>query len=291
MENKDKIYFDDSTSTYVQGKTSVSVKDRKESSIWKPITIGSSSAIMFTSVSALVMRKLEDKIAEKLSNAENIPVEKEEGLEPSFEKAFAEARQQKGPHSAFTWKGNVYSTATKEEWEQIPESQKDEIIESIDPMELMAENTDENSSLNNDSVLDNQTIGLDEVNTTFEDDKDMVYENVEVSQDMNLATEDNLEASVVVIDEGNEDIDDDVHIVSDGEISDVEVMMLINGNENQDVFIVDVDNTEEYDVEAPLQDVFDISDNPVDVSNQYDYIDPNVSDHSDSMDMVDEYLT
>jgi hypothetical protein len=246
---------------------------------------------MFTSVSALVMRKLEDKIAEKLSNAENIPVEKEEGLEPSFEKAFAEARQQKGPHSAFTWKGNVYSTATKEEWEQIPESQKDEIIESIDPMELMAENTDENSSLNNDSVLDNQTIGLDEVNTTFEDDKDMVYENVEVSQDMNLATEDNLEASVVVIDEGNEDIDDDVHIVSDGEISDVEVMMLINGNENQDVFIVDVDNAEEYDVEAPLQDVFDISDNPVDVSNQYDYIDPNVSDHSDSMDMVDEYLT
>lgn len=291
MENKDKIYVDDSTSTYVQGKTSVSVKDRKESSIWKPITIGTSSAIMFTSVSAIVMRKLEDKVAEKLSNAENISVEKEDGLEPSFEKAFAEARQQKGPHSAFTWKGNVYSTATKEEWEQIPESQKDEIIESIDPMELMAENTNENDRPNNDVVLDNQTIGLDELNHRFTDDKPMVYENEEESEDVNVAMEDNLEASVVVVEEGNEDIDDDVHIVSDGEISDVEVMMLINGNENQDVFIVDVDNVDEFDNDFQTPDVIDIPDNPIDLSDQFDYIDPNVEHHHDNIESIDEYLT
>ena len=158
-------------------------------------------------------------------------------------------------------------------------------------MELMAENTNENDRPNNDVVLDNQTIGLDELNHRFTDDKPMVYENEEESEDVNVAMEDNLEASVVVVEEGNEDIDDDVHIVSDGEISDVEVMMLINGNENQDVFIVDVDNVDEFDNDFQTPDVIDIPDNPIDLSDQFDYIDPNVEHHHDNIESIDEYLT
>jgi len=86
-----------------------------------------------------------------------------------------------------------------------------------------------------------------------------------------------ISGAVLIVDGGinDEDLDDDVHIVSGGNVSDVEVMMQINGNENQDVFIVDVYND---NIDDSFSDVIDASQNQVDISTQVDYVDPNTID-------------
>ena len=44
----------------------------------------------------------------------------------SFESAFSKARKEVGPGGAFTWRGKVYSTYLKEEWEKLPPEQQAE---------------------------------------------------------------------------------------------------------------------------------------------------------------------
>ena len=168
----------------------------------------------------------------------------------------------------------------------------------------------DNYANDNVEVSEDQTIDLADVNMIDSDAKDMVYEEEDVSQvepelsaededDVtmpvseeepveDLAMNDDQEASVVVVEEGHEDIDDDVHIISSGDISDVEVMMMINGNEDQDVVIIDMDD--DY-VDNDFQDVLDVSQNQVDISTQVDYIDPKVTDSGDGIDADNMYFT
>ena len=48
--------------------------------------------------------------------------------EPSFEEAFASAREASGPGGVFTWNGNTYSTYLREEWDQLSPEQQDEYV-------------------------------------------------------------------------------------------------------------------------------------------------------------------
>lgn len=295
MEQKNRIYFDDSTSIHLEQKATMNTDEKSSPSIWKPVTIGTFSAIMFTTVSAFVMKRLEERDEANLSDAENVIITNEIKPEQDFENAFTEARQQRGSQSAFTWKGNVYSTSTREEWEQLPDEIKEEIIEQIDPDALDVIDVNDNYAQDDHNVSVEQTIGLDDANTIDSEAKDMVYTEedtsasvIEDSSDEVMAMNDGQEPSVVIVEEGNDDLDDDVHIVSSGEISDVEVMMLINGNENQDVFIVDVDDG---GIEENVPDIINMSENQVDISTQVDYVDPNVIDGDDGVDVDEMYFT
>lgn len=274
MEQKDRYSF---RSMFERSQKSKPIGkiDEKSSSIWKPVTIGSFSAIMFSTISAVVMKQLEEMNREVHSVLKAKPSSDSPIPEKSFEETFAEARQQRGAHSAFTWKGNVYSTATKDEWEQLSETQREEVIEHIDPSALEVLDVNDNYVQNIDDISDIQTIGLDDENSMFDDPKDMVFSTEDEIADDNMAMNEIEDPSVVVIEEQNEDLDDDVHIVSGGNVSDVEVMMQINGNENQDVFIVDVDND---NIDDSFSDVIDASQNQVDISTQVDYVDPNTID-------------
>lgn len=51
----------------------------------------------------------------------------------SFSEAFASAREQVGPGGVFHWRGGIYNTYTKEEWNGMTESQKDDFAELIKP--------------------------------------------------------------------------------------------------------------------------------------------------------------
>ena len=286
------------------------MEQKNKASIWKPITIGTFSAIMFTTVSSQIMKRLEERDAAYHSKEKDDTALNDVSSERSFQQSFQEARQQRGTHSAFTWKGNVYSTATKEEWEHLPEAQKNDIIEQIDPSALDVIEVNDNYANDDVEVSEDQTIDLADVNMVDSDAKDMVYEEEDVSQvepelsaededDVtmpvseeepveDLAMNDDQEASVMVVEEGHEDIDDDVHIISSGDISDVEVMMMINGNEDQDVVIIDMDDDYE---DSDYQDVLDVSQNQVDISTQVDYIDPKVTDSGDGIDADNMYFT
>ena len=279
MEQKDRYSFKSMIERTEKSKAMGGI-DEKSSSIWKPITIGSFSAIMFTTISAVVMKQLEERDKDVFSGLKTNPSSDSPITEKSFEETFAEARQQRGPNSAFSWKGNVYSTATKEEWEQLSETQQEEVIEQIDPSALEVIDVNDNYAQTIDVVSDMQTIGLDDEKSMFDDSKDMVYSTEDEIVDDNMAMNEIEEPSVVVIEEQNDDLDDDVHIVSGGDVSDVEVMMLINGNENQDVFIVDVDND---NIDDSFSDVIDTSQNQVDISTQVDYVDPSTIDGGEGM--------
>ena len=263
MEQKDRCSFKSMFERSQKSKP-IGKIDEKSSSIWKPVTIGSFSAIMFSTISAVVMKQLEEMNREVHSVLKAKPSSDSPIPEKSFEETFA-----------FTWKGNVYSTATKDEWEQLSETQREEVIEHIDPSALEVLDVNDNYVQNIDDISDIQTIGLDDENSMFDDPKDMVFSTEDEIADDNMAMNEIEDPSVVVIEEQNEDLDDDVHIVSGGNVSDVEVMMQINGNENQDVFIVDVDND---NIDDSFSDVIDASQNQVDISTQVDYVDPNTID-------------
>ena len=51
----------------------------------------------------------------------------------SFSEAFAEARAEVGPGGVFHWRGGVYGTYTKEEWDAMSDQEKHEFVESARP--------------------------------------------------------------------------------------------------------------------------------------------------------------
>ena len=59
MEQKDRYSFR-SMFERLQKSKPIGKIDEKSSSIWKPVTIGSFSAIMFSTISAVVMKQLEE---------------------------------------------------------------------------------------------------------------------------------------------------------------------------------------------------------------------------------------
>ena len=57
----------------------------------------------------------------------------------SFSEAFAEARAEVGPGGVFHWRGGIYNTFTKEEWDAMSDEQKHDFAESVRP-EISANN-------------------------------------------------------------------------------------------------------------------------------------------------------
>lgn len=51
----------------------------------------------------------------------------------SFSEAFAEARAEVGPGGVFHWRGGIYNTYTKEEWDSMSAEEKHDFAESIRP--------------------------------------------------------------------------------------------------------------------------------------------------------------
>lgn len=90
----------------------------------------------------------EEALAEEVPEApamENIPEENEviiatdEGIrvaqvddDASFAEAFSDARNQVGAGGVFEWRGNVYHTYYKEEWDAMPDSERAEFQHKID---------------------------------------------------------------------------------------------------------------------------------------------------------------
>lgn len=73
---------------------------------------------------------------------EAVPVASSVSDDMSFSEAFAAARTEVGAGGVFEWKGNLYNTYYKEEWNAMSEAEKDAFFDNIssEPAETLAEN-------------------------------------------------------------------------------------------------------------------------------------------------------
>lgn len=74
----------------------------------------------------------------------------------SFSEAFRTAREEVGSGGAFVWRGNVYSTYTAEEWEEMSAEEKDEYNDHFDWSEFGAVTEDDD-----DEVDEVELLGVD----------------------------------------------------------------------------------------------------------------------------------
>lgn len=93
---------------------------------WKPVTIGSTTGILIGAGTVYAVQAVasSDNNAEaSVSSAQPANVV-EPGDELSFSQAFDAARESLGAGGIFRWHGNVYTTYTKEEWDNMPHHEK-----------------------------------------------------------------------------------------------------------------------------------------------------------------------
>lgn len=257
------------------------MEKKKTSTIWKPISIGSTSAIVFVMGSSILGT---EKNTARPATLEQPTARDEE----SFQQAFAEARSQKGSHASFEWRGNSYSTATREEWESLSEDQQEEIVEHV------AVSLPVDVSASTDAV---EVVEAPQV--------------AEVSDDLDVSVldEEDAEADVAVLDETvdaepqlvanaieEDDFgDDDVRMIGmDGTWDDDSYVAL--GDGSQDVYVINLDDVggseEEDDLSVePVEVDVDIAiDQQIDLSREVDYEEPQPEEDGLMGEGVDSYF-
>lgn len=118
----------------------------------------------------------------------------------SFGEAFKTSRMEVGAGGIFEWRGNLYNTYYKEEWDAMGANDKAEFAKSIDPNYYPSTKNDEQEILDivNDKNQDDLVI-LDEEDIIILDDDELIIDGdddiVVVDQDdiILYETEDNLE--------------------------------------------------------------------------------------------------
>lgn len=167
-----------------------SSKQSSTHSVWRAVTIGGVSGIMLGAVpiaseasrSQLELEvndpEVEPLIQEPLSE---IPETNYDDL--SFGQAFASARAELGPGEVFEWRGSLYTTDTKEEWEAAhPTTNDDEDVIVADEdddvsVEVLGPGQDD---------IDGVVINIDPGDVADYDDDDVIVAEVYEDDDVEL---------------------------------------------------------------------------------------------------------
>lgn len=167
-QDEETMYFDPKAKVE---KESVSNCSTKGKGTWKKVSAGGVTGILLgagamyavDTVAATHETEIpdtkpdgEDQSQDATSANADIKAAAEE---PSFKEAFETARAEVGPGGTFSWHGNIYSTYTEDEWNQMTDAERDGHIENARP-EMNA-----NLHLTDDvSVADDQNADVHLVN-------------------------------------------------------------------------------------------------------------------------------
>lgn len=161
--------------------------------------------------------------------------------EMSFGEAFATARQAVGGGGGvFHWRGNVYNTFTKEEWNAMTPAERNEFAREAQP-EITAEanlhphrvNTHHDVADNDHNNTGGQKVKEHE--NTAKGGKTQENEEIAKGGGKKTADDDDIK--------GDYPNDDDIHVVGRDEVDGHSVAFVdITGNGETDVAIIDVDN-------------------------------------------------
>lgn len=104
-----------------------------ESGIWKRASITAAGGVLIGSASSMLMGMNSGEPDAKVNNETTdgeIEVIPSAEQDMSFNEAFASARAELGPGSYFEWHGNVYSTCTAEEWNEMGRHQQEDLSQT-----------------------------------------------------------------------------------------------------------------------------------------------------------------
>lgn len=147
MKTEDTMYDAYEATTQNKGQEVKAENTAKKNGIWKEVTIGAGTGILFGSAATLFTSAAGGKEDPQHPQVdEHIPVATCVDDDMSFSQAFAAARAEVGPGGAFEWHGNLYNTFTAEEWNQLSAEERAEFESHFD----WTASTDSDS---NDSIL------------------------------------------------------------------------------------------------------------------------------------------
>ena len=151
-QNEETLYFDN-IHPEVRQESKDKTKNAADKATWKKVAVGGAAGILL-GASAMYAT---DTFA---AGTEEAPDTKPEGENPSqdaaavndnasikvaeshdeqsFKEAFDAARAEVGPGGAFHWHGNIYSTYTEDEWNNMTDAEKNDYAQAVKP-EVRAE--------------------------------------------------------------------------------------------------------------------------------------------------------
>ena len=244
------------------------VEDSKKET-WKAVTIGGVSGILMGAGGLYAMNAFaENGEVGKLPEPGTVRTNDVTGMkvaavsdDMSFGEAFATARQAVGGGGVFHWRGNVYNTFTKEEWDAMTPAERNAFAREAQP-EITAEaNLHPHHVNNHHDVADNHhhdNTGGQKVKENenvakggkAQENEEIAkggkaHENEDIAKGSGKGTDDD---DIKKVDD--DDIhhasntgDDDIHVVGTDEIDGHAVAFVdTTGNGEADVAIIDVDN-------------------------------------------------
>lgn len=182
----------------------------------------------------------------------------DEGNEKSFEQAFNDAREQLGPGAAFRWRGGVYSTYTKEEWENMSDEEQEAFNSKVRPI-MSESDKDPNhyraSATHNEPEHNHHKEVVENTRVTHHDDFDISSEKVVEIQGRSV--------------------------------------VMANGTHNgKDIVLLDLDKDGRYDVMVEdLNDDGSVTDNEyIDISGRQINVHNTALIHASTPEVRDEYI-
>lgn len=168
-QNEETMYFDPKAKVEKESNNSSSTQGK---GTWKKVSAGGVAGILLGAGAMYAANAVaathetenpdtkpdgEDQSQDATSTNADIKAAAEG---PSFKEAFETARAEVGPGGTFSWQGNIYSTYTEDEWNQMTDAEKDGHIENARPaMNASLHQTDDVS------MADGQNADVHIVNT------------------------------------------------------------------------------------------------------------------------------
>lgn len=141
-QDEETMYFDPKAKVEKESNNSSSTKGK---GTWKKVSAGGVAGILLGAGAMYAVDAVaathetenpdtkpdgEDQSQDATSANTDIKAAAEE---PSFKEAFETARAEVGPGGTFSWHGNIYSTYTEDEWNQMTDAERDGHIEKARP--------------------------------------------------------------------------------------------------------------------------------------------------------------
>lgn len=260
--NEETKYMNPETENQEVVEENVENVENSKGETWKAVTIGGVTGILMGAGGLYAMNAFAEETPGSSSGkplpAGSVRTNDETGMkvasvndEMSFGEAFATARQAVGEGGVFHWRGNVYNTFTKEEWDAMTPAERNEFARAAQP-EIAAEaklhphHVDTHHDVADNHHTEHKTA---EKKTADDDD---IKGGGKKTDDDDIAgggkkTTDDDDIKIVKNDDDDiKDVtpdDDDIQIVGTDEVDGHAVAFVdVTGDGEANVAIIDVDN-------------------------------------------------
>lgn len=180
----------------------------------------------------------------------------------TFDEAFANARAEFGPGSSFAWKGNVYATYTKEEWDGMTDDEKTDFYQQINipnpdseaEMSVVADaHLEESSFVQENETLQEEPTDNPELTAVSEPTEETTPLGEVTATDTSLEELPEIEGINIVTVEAPEPeigMDAEIQILGVENVPEMEANIGTLNIDGQEVFVVDVDGDMVFDTMA-----------------------------------------